>query len=243
MSQYKILIVDNSDNVKSIEDCLKDQSCTMISASTGRSALKILRSADIDILISRLELLDLNGIALYNAMKDQHPDMHGILLADSTCKMDSNERDQLKVIDRPFDMNTLSDCVKQTISQIKQKQRFQKRILIVEDTKSLLMTQLKMLKIIGFTDIITANNGNHAIEIIEEMTSPPDLIISDFYMPEKTGLELLQWLKNHASFKNIPFIIATSKKEAMMALAAGADHFIIKPYDFKTIQEAIDNVF
>jgi DNA-binding NtrC family response regulator len=242
MNQYKLLIVDNPSNVKSIEDCLHDKSCFLQSASSGQEALKIMRNSNIDILISRLELLDINGLALYKAMKDQRPDMHFILIADSSCKMDTSDCHQLKIINRSENMNTISDCVNQAISQIKKNQQLQKKILIVEDTKALLFTQLKMLKKIGFSNIVTAANGNHAIALLMEMTSPPDLIISDWYMPEKTGLELLQWLQQNDTFKTIPFIMATSKKEAMMAIDAGANHFLIKPYDIDTIQKAVEKV-
>lgn len=242
MNRFKLLIVDDPKNVKNIEDSLSNQSCLMMSACSGQDALKILRRTDIDILISRLELLDINGLAMYKAMKDQKPDMHWILIADSSCKMDTQDCQRLKIIDRPSNMTTISDCVCHTISQIKQNRRSKLKILIVEDTKSLLLTQFKMLKKLGFSNIVTANNGKRAIDCLVEMTPPPDLIISDWYMPEKTGLELLQWLQQNDSFNQIPFIMATSKKEAMMAIDAGANHFLIKPYDIETIQKAIEKV-
>jgi len=242
MRQYKLLIVDDPKNIKQIENCLKERPCMMQSASCGQAALKIMRSDDIDILISKLDLLDINGLAMYKAMKDQKPDMHCILIADSTCKMDTEDCHQLKIINRCSDMNAISDHVNQLISLIQKKLRSQQQVLIVEDTKSLLLTLLKMLKKIGFSDIVTANNGNQAIELLSEMPSPPDLIISDWYMPEKTGLELLQWLQASDTFKNIPFIMATSKKEAMMAMNAGANNFLIKPYDIEMIHKAIERV-
>ena len=242
MNQYQLLIVDDPTNVKSIENCLNSDSCSLQAAYSGQEALKIMRNTDIDILISRVELLDINGLAVYNAMKAKNPDIHCILIADSSCRMDSQECNQLKIINRSSNLTTLSDYVNQTISQIKQMRRSQKMILIVEDTRSLLLTQLKMLKKIGFSNIVTANNGNIAIERLTEMSSPPDLIISDWYMPEKTGLELLQWLQSDERYKEIPFIMATSKKEAMMAIEAGAHHFLIKPYDIETIRKTIEKV-
>jgi len=240
MNQYQLLIVDDPTNVKSIENCLNNKLCSLQTACSGQEALKIMRTTDIDILISRAELLDINGLAVYNAMKEKKPDMHCILIADSSCRLDSQECHRLKIINRSSHLTTISDCVNQAISQIKQLQRLQKKILIVEDTKSLLLTQLKMLKKLGFSDIVTANNGCQAIECLA-MMAPPDLIISDWYMPEKTGLELLQWLQK-SEYKEIPFIMATSKKEAMMAIEAGAHHFLIKPYDIETIRKAIEKV-
>ena len=242
MNQYKLLIVDDLKNVKIIEECLHNESYSIQSACSGKAAFKILRSTNIDILISKIDLLDINGLSIYKAMKDQKPDMHCILIADSSCRMDSQECHRLKIIDRSSNMNILTDCVNQTISQMKQNQRLQKKILVVEDTKSLLLTQVKMLNKLGFQNILTANNGNHAIELLAEITPPPDLIISDWYMPEKTGLELLEWMKSNDSFKKIPFIMATSKKEALMAINAGANHYLIKPYDLEMVQKAIEKV-
>jgi DNA-binding NtrC family response regulator len=242
MNRFKLLIVDDPKNIKNIEGCLHNQSFSVMSACSGQDAIKILRSTDIDILISKLELLDINGLAMYKAMKDQKPDMHCILIADSSCKMNSQDYQRLKIIDRPSDVKTISDCVGHVISQIKQNQRSKLKILVVEDTKALLFTQVKMLNKLGFSNIETASNGNQAIKCLTEMTCPPGLIISDWYMPEKTGLELLQWLQQHDSFNQIPFIMATSKKEAMMAIDAGANHFLIKPYDMDTIQKVIEKV-
>jgi len=242
MSSYKILIVDDPENVNRIEDCLQEISCTMQSVCSGQAALKTMRNTDIDIFISRLELLDINGLAIYKAMKDQQPGMQCILITETSKKMEQQDCQRLQFFNRSTNMNRMTDCVNQAIIHIQKWQRAQKKILIVEDTKALLLTQQKMLKTLGFANILTANNGNHAIEMLLKISPPPDLIISDWYMPEKNGLELLQWLKRNDTFKTIPFIMATSKKEAMMAVDAGADNFLIKPYDIATIQKTIEKV-
>jgi len=242
MNQYKLLIVDDPKNVQRIQDCLHNASCSMQTACSGQAALKIMRSTDIDILISKIDLLDINGLAMYKAIKDHRPDMHCLFISDTTSQMDSQECHRLKIIERSVNMNSISEFVDQTIIQIKQNHYDQKKLLVVEDTKALLFTLVKMLKKLGFSNIVTANNGNQAIECLVEMTPPPDLIISDWYMPEKSGLELLQWLQGNDVLKNIPFIMATSKKEAMMAINAGANHFLIKPFDIETIQKAIERV-
>jgi len=241
MNCFKLLIVDEPKNVKNIEKCLQKQPCSMVTACSGQDAIKIMRSTEIDILISKVDLLDINGLAMYNAMKDQKPDMHCILISDTSCRLDSPECQRLNIIDRPSNMDIISDCVNRTISQIKQMQRSKFKILTVEDTKSLLFTQVKMLNKIGFSNIVTAYNGKQAIELLADMT-PPDLIISDWYMPDINGLELLLWVQGNESFKKTPFIMATSQKEAMMAIEAGANHFLIKPYDIKTIEKAIESV-
>ncbi|ETR66907.1 MAG: Chemotaxis protein cheY [Candidatus Magnetoglobus multicellularis str. Araruama] len=189
-----------------------------------------------------MELMDINGRALFLSMKKRRPDMQCILISDHNCNSNVQECDQLQVFKRSVDMKSLSELVNQMVSKMEKNQLLHKNILVVEDTRVLLLTQVKMLKKLGFTNIDIAHNGKQAIELLNEKDDYPGLIISDWYMPEKNGLELLQWVRTNERFKHTPFIMATSKKEAMMAIEAGANHFLIKPFDMETIQTAIEKV-
>ena len=69
------------------------------------------------------------------------------------------------------------------------------KILYVDDDKLLTSTFITLMKVEGFKDVVVYNNPAQAIEYLK--TETPDLIISDFLMPEMNGLEFLREAKNY----------------------------------------------
>lgn len=119
------------------------------------------------------------------------------------------------------------------------------KILLVEDTPVVRKMEVRVLKKIGFSDIIEADDGEEAIaRLMEEEKT--DLIISDWNMPKKNGYELLTWVRSQKKYRHIPFIMVTSqaeKKQADKAYKAGATDFVSKPFEVPELKEAIDKAF
>ncbi len=111
------------------------------------------------------------------------------------------------------------------------------KILVVDDSKAMRMIVKRTLRQAGFTDIevTEAENGVEAFESIQ--ASKPDLVLSDWNMPEMTGIELLQ--KLGAENIDVPFGFVTTEGTAEMrdlAKQGGALFLIAKPFtpeDFK----------
>ena len=101
-------------------------------------------------------------------------------------------------------------------------------------------------------DVIYAENGKQAMELIKENEKTLSLILLDLLMPEMDGYELLNILHADAALKHIPVIVLTSEKSAEVdSLKLGAADFIPKPYDMpevilarvqRSIELAEDNV-
>lgn len=73
----------------------------------------------------------------------------------------------------------------------------------------------------------------------------PDLIISDFYMPEMDGHEFLQYLKGSSIYQDIPVIILSSMEnsgERIKMLEDGADDFILKPFNPQELKIRVRNI-
>ncbi|MCH6573683.1 MAG: sigma-54-dependent Fis family transcriptional regulator [Bacteroidetes bacterium] len=114
-------------------------------------------------------------------------------------------------------------------------------ILIVDDEVSYLELMKGLLEQEGYQNIITEENPLKVVSILEQKNI--ELILLDVYMPQKSGLELLEEI--YAQFPNIPVIIITAVDEVEVALKAiklGAYEFITKPPDtnrlFLTIKRA-----
>ncbi len=110
------------------------------------------------------------------------------------------------------------------------------RILIIDDDISLVRTIESVLREEGM-DVITAFNGLEGLQNAKE--EMPDLIILDTIMPQLNGLQVLRNLRQHY---RIPVVMIPGQAEEDLlnkALLAGADGFIIKPFDPKTLLDFV----
>ena len=107
------------------------------------------------------------------------------------------------------------------------------RVLIIDDMSTMRKIVKKICTEIGFTDITEAADGNQAWEVITNAPSPIGLIISDWNMPNCTGLELLKRIRADHRYKKTPFILVTAeaeKAQVMDALKGGVDQYVVKPF-------------
>lgn len=104
-------------------------------------------------------------------------------------------------------------------------------ILLVDDEVFAQKLATTVLKQIGVKDVIVAKNGYEALKILAEPHHKFDLIISDWNMPEMTGLNLLK--KVRETWPDMPFIMLTGKTTGDFVLAAkdnGVNGYIAKPF-------------
>ncbi|MBF0453178.1 MAG: response regulator [Candidatus Magnetomorum sp.] len=239
----KLLIVDEAQNTTSLEDVFRYQAYTIFSAFSGESALDKIHNETIDILITNMTLSDMDAMELIRYSKSIKPEIQCIVIADRS--IDFQELDDIKLLKKPFHTDALSLLVKTMMETIPSCQILNKTVLLVEDTRFMLLTETNMLKEIGFANIVTASDGIQAIEKIQAPENDIGLIISDWNMPNKNGLEFLQWVRQNDSYKDIPFIMATSqaeKKQAGIAMDAGANNFLIKPFGVAELQKSVEDV-
>jgi len=105
------------------------------------------------------------------------------------------------------------------------------RILIVDDDSAALRLLEEHLSAAGH-DVTTAANGREALEI--DRAQAPQMIITDWMMPEIDGPELCRRLREHEDLGFVYVIVLTASDDGerlVKALEAGADDFLTKPYD------------
>jgi class 3 adenylate cyclase/CheY-like chemotaxis protein len=107
-------------------------------------------------------------------------------------------------------------------------------ILLIDDSPVIIMALTEFMKESELSlTILRANSGKLACSMAEEKL--PDLIITDWEMPEMDGIETIKALKNNEQTKDIPIIMCTGKmtksENLKTALRAGAVDFIRKPVD------------
>ncbi len=115
-------------------------------------------------------------------------------------------------------------------------------LLVVDDSKSALFLFKKIIGLSGapIKNLLTADNGLTAIEILKE--NNVDLIMTDINMPEMDGFELLEYLKKHDTFKEIPVIVITTEGRGKFidkAKKLGAINYLKKPFRPEQVKQMI----
>ncbi|MGD9160735.1 MAG: ATPase, T2SS/T4P/T4SS family [Desulfobacteraceae bacterium] len=118
-------------------------------------------------------------------------------------------------------------------------------VLFVDDDEKFLKLFKQLLENKGFI-VITATNGVEALRLAIRVR--PDIIITDYIMPEMDGINLIKKLKANLETRQIPIIMITALQDAdseVKVFDAGADDFLIKPVDSKRliarVKRVIDN--
>lgn len=107
-----------------------------------------------------------------------------------------------------------------------------KAVLVVDDMSSLRKIVIRSLKT-EFDIFIEAGDGNEAFELLKTANPPVGLIISDWNMPNCTGLDLLKLVRGNPEYARLPFVMVTSeaeKDQIMDAIKFGATGYVIKPF-------------
>ncbi|MGA7973265.1 MAG: response regulator [Pseudolabrys sp.] len=119
-----------------------------------------------------------------------------------------------------------------------------KSVLVVDDSSTMIRLVCGMLQQIGFQDIETAQGGNTALAKLK--THHRDLMISDLHMEPMSGLDLLLALRGDSTHLDMPFIMMTTTswtKKVVEARIAGANNYILKPFDVLALKNKIMAVF
>ncbi|MFZ5573258.1 MAG: chemotaxis response regulator CheY [Thermodesulfobacteriota bacterium] len=119
-----------------------------------------------------------------------------------------------------------------------------KKILVVDDFATMRRILKNILKQIGFTNITEADNGNAALEELKKKKY--DLIISDWNMPQMTGLDLLKTIRSDEAMKDTPVLMVTAeaqKQNVIEAVKAGVTSYVVKPFTAESISEKIEKIF
>lgn len=117
-------------------------------------------------------------------------------------------------------------------------------ILVVEDYHNMLRIIRGMIQQMGFTHVLMAQNGSAALKVLSQ--EPVDLIVSDWNMPQMSGIELLRYIRSRKDLKDLPFIMVTcetAKEYLLEARDAGVSDYIIKPFAADTLKKKIARFF
>lgn len=114
------------------------------------------------------------------------------------------------------------------------------RFLVIDDVAPMRLAIQNCLRHMGFQHIALANDGKEAKDYLER--EPVDCIISDWSMPEVTGLELLRYVRSSSGLKKIRFMLVTAigeRENVEQAIAEGVDQFLVKPFTQASLAQKV----
>jgi adenylate cyclase len=105
-------------------------------------------------------------------------------------------------------------------------------LLVVDDNEDNRYTLTNRLKRQGYTDVVTANDGRQALELLR--ARPCDLVLLDIMMPELNGYQVLEQLKGDDRLRHIPVIMISAVDEmdsVVRCIELGAEDYLQKPFN------------
>jgi two-component system chemotaxis response regulator CheY len=114
------------------------------------------------------------------------------------------------------------------------------KILIADDSRVMRQIVTRTLRQAGFDghDLVEAADGQEALD--KTTSEHPDLVISDWNMPEMTGVEVLRKLRSAGNEVKFGFVTSECTPEMQQqAEAAGAAFFIVKPFTAERFDEVL----
>jgi two-component system, chemotaxis family, chemotaxis protein CheY len=118
------------------------------------------------------------------------------------------------------------------------------KILTVDDFSTMRRIIRNMLRQLGYTNVVEAEDGAEALSLLQR--EKVDFVISDWNMPHMNGLDLLKAIRADANLKPLPVLLVTAealKENVVEALKAGVNNYVVKPFTAETLKEKIDAIF
>ena len=115
------------------------------------------------------------------------------------------------------------------------------RILVVDDSSTMRRIIINALNKVGYSDYVEAGNGREGVDKLA--AGPVNLIITDWNMPEMSGIEFIRAIRANVATKDLPVLMVTTnaaKDDIVEALKAGINGYVVKPFTPDTIKQKIE---
>jgi signal transduction histidine kinase/CheY-like chemotaxis protein len=254
----KILVVDdNETNRYILTNQLLHWKFVPTTAASGKAALSILAAGnEFDLVITDMQMPEMDGVELATAIKKQYPQLPLFLLSSIGDERRKQFPDLFSaILTKPVKQQQLCKSIVMQFKEanveteerdvFKQKlsanfsSQYPMKILIAEDNPVNQLLAVMVLKKLGY-DPHTATNGIKALEAV--INDQYDLILMDVQMPEMDGLEATQLIRQQLKIQ--PIIIAATanamQEDRENCMAAGMDDYISKPLELEALVKMLE---
>lgn len=243
--QPTVMIADDDEEFSDlVKMFLESNNCKPVIVNDPLKVLDMLRKTHPKVLLLDLMMPGKDGFRIMEEMQDEAETAKIPIIVLSGLRLDNfQERGILtglpEIVAKEMPKDLLLTLIKEQtagkhtpkIQEVTLKDTVKPRILIADDQVELLMLMKETVENAGF-EVFTASDGQEALKMIFETS--PDIVVLDYNMPIKTGLNVAQTLKDNPLFTHIPIIICTAfseKRAKLKGLSMGIDDYLIKPVD------------
>jgi two-component system, chemotaxis family, chemotaxis protein CheY len=117
------------------------------------------------------------------------------------------------------------------------------KILVVDDFATMRKVVRNLLKQSGYENIVEAEDGVSALKMLK--SDKIDFIVSDWNMPNMSGLDLLKAVRADSELSATPFLMVTAEAlqdNVVAAVRAGVSNYIVKPFTAETLNGKIQKI-
>jgi two-component system, chemotaxis family, chemotaxis protein CheY len=117
------------------------------------------------------------------------------------------------------------------------------KMLIVDDFATMRKVVRNLLKQSGYENVVEAEDGVSALRTLKMQKI--DFVISDWNMPNMSGIELLKAVRADEDLKKTPFLMVTAEAlqdNVVAAVKAGVNNYIVKPFTAEVLNEKIQKI-
>jgi len=118
------------------------------------------------------------------------------------------------------------------------------KILIVDDFSTMRRIIKNLLRDLGFTNTVEADDGITAIPILN--SGSIDFLVTDWNMPGMTGIDLLRLVRADEKLRSLPVLMVTAeakREQIIEAAQAGVNGYVVKPFTALALKEKIEKIF
>ncbi|OYQ04247.1 response regulator [Pseudomonas mandelii] len=118
------------------------------------------------------------------------------------------------------------------------------KILIVDDFSTMRRIIKNLLRDLGFTNTVEADDGLTAIPILN--SGSIDFLVTDWNMPGMTGIDLLRHVRADEKLRSLPVLMVTAeakREQIIEAAQAGVNGYVVKPFTAQALKEKIEKIF
>jgi CheY-like chemotaxis protein len=252
------VVDDNQTNLSILKNQLLQWKLNPVLALSPNEAFGILRDKTIDLIITDMQMPEMDGLQFVHKVKEQYDGIPVILLSSIGDESKKRHGDLfVAVLNKPVKQNQLYNQIHQHLSgssvplrgtEFRKPSalpsdfatRFPLKILLAEDNPVNQKLAGAVLKKLGYAGIVIAENGTKTIE--KTVRENFDVVLMDIQMPEMDGLEATKIIRS-SNIKQ-PVIIAMTAnsmpEDREICLSAGMNDYISKPIKFEELMKALE---
>ena len=257
INELRILLVEPSDVQRKVigQHLMQAQLTETRGASTIAEAKTLIREWQPDIVTSAMYFEDGTAHQLIDFIHASNlEDTVHFMLVSSEHRPDQLEQFKqagiVAILPKPFSSQQLQRAIRATVDLIEPESVELNlfdvedlRVLLVDDSMTSLHALRRVFENMGVEHIVESNNGVTAIEILNQQSF--DLIVTDFNMPEMSGSEFAQHVRQDPSHTHTPILMVTAQANELQVTnikQSGVDALTDKPFEPATLKKLLINL-